>query len=131
MIEAFRLAGRVVLQVKSTSNFESALLKSAAHFAIHLRPLAHGLEGVSRYRLSGPDENTFGHHLAVVFRRWPRRKNEHRVRTEIRKMRGDRYSCRTTERHVHLTAPHSEVALVRCGLHAGTFGWPMPECEKG
>jgi hypothetical protein len=130
MISAYRFKGQVVLQVESGSGFEAALLSSTRDYGIQLKPVPTAPAGFSRYALSKPEEGRFGAHLRVVFRRWPRRLVENRVRAELRRMDGALFCCRSTARQVHLTAPHNDVARVRCGLHAGTFGWVSPSCSE-
>ena len=130
MIQAYRVDGQVELEVESPSAFETALLASTSCHGIGIakRPAMNG--GFARYRLSKPDEGRFSAYLCVVFRRWPRHQHEGRVRAELRKMRGDVFCCKSTERQVNLNAPYDSAAKVRCGLHAGTHNWLNPLCDQ-
>lgn len=130
MIRAFRFDRQIVLEVESSSVFEEALLASASLHGIGLAQLPAESTDCSRYRLSRPNECRFGQYLGVVFRPWPRRKNEHRVLAELRRMDGNSFVCKNTERRINLKAPYDSAAKVRCGLHAGTYGWRSPECSS-
>ena len=56
MIKAYRIANHVVLEAESSSGFERALLDIAGFHLINLKRVPSAADGLSRYRLSKPDE---------------------------------------------------------------------------
>jgi hypothetical protein len=106
MIEAFREScGKLVLHVSADSAFEATLLEGARRHGIRLAKKNLKKPDVSRYLLSHPEENRFGHHFSVVFRRWPRQQHLRRVRVELRRMDGRHFTCQSESHQVLVMAP--------------------------